>query len=373
MNLCKRIKYEQQLFQIRCFIIIRTMQSVSVNSTKNDNISFCNAIPFKSNRSNNNACAVDKFIKEFDDGKGKETDGNFFSKYMWSPTAAYTALLPFIGYEVFTFIREHKLRKAGKTDEAKQLIKKFLKNLAWLTPACIGIYAGIQYLLLKNSDKHFEKAKQKFNEINTNTYATLDEETFSSGYVGGIYSVGPDKIKLNKTYVNDPIARSNLKNIIKHELVHAKQSELVARSENGIKKLNYAVMQNFVRVIKQDKEALAEIEQVYNELEKDTEGKYDNTTLYIYSSEFNLKDFVKTLHVLINNDNATYNDIPMCIDEEHYSKIVKEKGGLTPDEEKQADEYYHAFMNYNAPKNFINAYNPFGTYRKNRLEKEAYK
>ena len=349
------------------------MQNVSANTSEFKNASFGYAMSFEGNSSYTNEHIVDEFIKKFDEAREKEKKGNFLSKYMWSQTAAYAVTLPLLLYEGIIFFKRHNLKNAGKPDEAKRFIKKSVKNFAWIIPSCIGGFAGIQYLLAKNNDKNFEKVKQQFNDINTDTSAMLDEETFASGYIGGIYSAGSNKIKINKTYVNDPLSRTRLKNIFKHELIHAKQSELVACSTDGIKKLNYATMYNLARVVKHEPDTFQEIEQIYDKLEEDTEGKYDNTKLFIYSLEFNLKDFIKTLHILINNSGATYNDIPMCIDEEHYLKVVAEKGKLTPEEETKANEYYKAFMDYTAPKNFINAYNPFSSYRKNKLEKEAYK
>ena len=65
-------------------------------------------------------------------------------------------------------------------------------------------------------------------------------------------------------------------------------------------------------------------------------------------------------------------DVPIVIDKEHYEKLREAKGDLTPEEEKKAEQYYEAQLNY--PKlSFRNMINPFSPYYNNLLEREAYK
>ena len=85
-----------------------------------------------------------------------------------------------------------------------------------------------------------------------------------------------------------------------------------------------------------------------------------------------LKDYITALHTLLNNSNAGLNDIPMIIDAKHYKKIIDKQGKLSLDEEKKADLYYKAMLNY-TPGGFISALNPFSQYYQNLLEREAYK
>lgn len=348
------------------------MRSVSVNENSANNISNERVLCFKGNSKYTGNSVVDSFIRTVNDENERLKNGRSFSKYFWSQTAGWAALLPILGYETAVIVKGKKLEKAGKTAEVKQLAKKFLKNLTWLTPASIALFFGVQYLIGQNTDKKFEKVKEQFNKLNTETSAALDDETFNSGYIAGIYYSGSNKIKVNRNFVNDPLSRLQLKKILKHELIHAKQSELIARSEDGIKKLNYATMQKIAQRIKQQPDAPEGIEQLYNEFLNDN-GQLDDYEFQLYSINFKLKNFIEALHILINNDKATYNDIPICIDEEHYKKVIEKDGALTPDEEAKAQEYYDAMLSYTAPKGFLDAYNPFGSYRKNGLEKEAYK
>lgn len=315
--------------------------------------------------------SADFFIKTVNEENERLKNGSPLSKYFWSQTAGWVALLPILSYEIVAIVKGKKLEKAGKTSEVKQLAKNFLKNLSWLAPASIALFFGVQYLLGQNTDKNFEKVKKQFDELNTDTSASLDDEPFRSGYIAGIYYSGSNKIKVNKNYINDPIARLQLKKILKHELVHAKQSELVARSKDGIKKLNYANLLKIANAIKSQPEAGEQLEKLSEEMRNN--NLIGNKHFKIYSLDFKWEDFVNAMRILINDENATYDDIPICIDKEHYEKVIEKDGALTPTEEVKAQEYYNAMLYYSAPNNFIDAYNPFGSYRKNKLEKEAYK
>ena len=88
--------------------------------------------------------------------------------------------------------------------------------------------------------------------------------------------------------------------------------------------------------------------------------------------EVNTADYITAMNILLNNPNAGINDIPMIIDTDHYQEVINKKGALTPEEEKKADEYYKAMLEYKGVKLFAGI-NPWSSYYQNPLEKEAYK
>ena len=164
----------------------------------------------------------------------------------------------------------------------------------------------------------------------------------------------------------------SLKKSIKHELVHAKQFETIARSKDGIKKLNFAVASQTANSIKDIKGADEFYSKMVQEIKQDNIGKYNNLKINMNGSEVDAKKYITAVNTLIQNKDATYNDIPIFINEKHYQEVIDKEGGLTLDEEKKADEYFKALSEYSAPKNTFEAFNPFGEYRNNILEREAY-
>ena len=159
--------------------------------------------------------------------------------------------------------------------------------------------------------------------------------------------------------------------MIKHELVHAKQYETVARSKDGIKKLNYGVLMSSAKIMN-NKKAIAEMEEIYQDIVNDRTGKFDNVTLHITGADVDLKKYVTGVHTLLTCKNVGFDDVPMIIDKDHYEKLIADKGRLTPEEEEKANKYYEAQLNY--PQiTFWRLMNPFSAYYNNLLEREAYK
>ncbi len=315
---------------------------------------------------------ADEFISGVNAIAEKERKGGFFSKYFWSPTAIFAGVsLPLI-YESQLLIRGRRLKIDGSRHDLKKLFKNFKRNMLLISAAGLGLTQLLQYYFNSNTDKNFALFKQKFDKINTKTSAELDEKTFRSMYKGAYCNSLNGKVAINKNLINDPIFSNRLDGLLRHELVHAKQFEMVARSKDGIKKLNYAPIASTVKRAKQSPQTVKEFEDIYNIAVNDTEGKYDNVTISLSGAEMNFKEYIKAVHILLNNENAGYNDIPVVADMSHYEKIIAEKGALTPEEEEKANQYFDAIINY-SDINPLNAFNPFGSYRNNILEKEAYK
>ena len=97
----------------------------------------------------------------------------------------------------------------------------------------------------KNYDKHFKKLRDYFELIN-DTHANLSDTTFCSFNTGAQCDVNGN-IALNRFAVIDPWQRFKAKYFIKHELVHARQDEMIARSKDGIKKLNYVILRAYAK------------------------------------------------------------------------------------------------------------------------------
>lgn len=183
------------------------------------------------------------------------------------------------------------------------------------------------------------------------------------------YNIINGEIELNKDFINDPIKRIYLDKIIKHELEHAKQFEMIASLDYGIEKLNYALMKNISSNIK-DNVVAEGIIAVNDILQKNTSKDFDNITITIQGAEVNMKKYFKGMATLLQNPNCTYKDIPMIIDKSHYLKAIEKRGPLTEEEKEKAEEYYKAYLKYNCTTSDI--LNPFSQkYNKNILEKDA--
>lgn len=341
------------------------VSNVSVSDSKKISPAFCG------NKSKEKISPAEKFINDVNKTVKTQEEGNFFSKYCWSQTASMAAGIPLLGYEAYYLL---KLRSAGKAGgkEAKQaFISKMKKPTALIFAGAALLYAGLEYIFSRNADKKYEKFTQDFVDINTSTEAKLRNQVIRSNIIGAMCSPIKEEIIFNKNLVLDPISKRKLKKLIKHELVHARQYETIARSKDGIKKLNYGVLSSVAKSMDTSK-AKAEFEDIYRDITSDTTGKYDNVTLHITGADVDLKKYIEGIHTILTDKNAGMDDVPIVIDKEHYEKLREAKGDLTPEEEKKAEQYYEAQLNY--PKlSFRNMINPFSPYYNNLLEREAYK
>jgi len=316
--------------------------------------------------------SADMFIASLDKIYKKEQNGNFITKYFWSITALILSAIPVLGYELGAAYKFKKLKKNEQKLEFDMLRKSFKKNFKFVFAGGMLLYFGLEYLFNSFNNKNYTKLENEFKKINTSTDAKL-AGTFRASYLGAYCTSASGNIKINRNIMNDPISSRSLKKLIKHELVHARQFETIARSKDGIKKLNYAdIMQVIKNTQKSNNLAASGFIQIYNDINSDKTGKYDNKKINILGEVYDFKKYTEAIYILLTNPKATYSDIPIAIDEEHYKKVIEKKGPLTAEEEKKADEYYKAMLDYSTIS-AINAFNPMGQYRKNILEKEAYK
>ncbi len=314
--------------------------------------------------------AADMFLDEINKTVQQKEKGSFLSRYMLSPTAAIIADIPFLGYVIHGIFKIKHAAKAGK-EVAKTQALKFLKAFPFVFAGWALVCAGTGYLLNRNADKKYDKFKREFDDINTETSARLRKDQIHSAYIGAACSAIGEEITVNKNMVVDPVLKRRSKKLLKHELVHAKQYETIACSTDGIKKLNYAVLSSSAKLMN-NMDAVAEMEEVYKDVINDKTGKYDNLTLHFTEADVNFKNYVVGIHTLLTDKNATYNDVPIVIDEKYYQEIANKKGKLSPEEEEKANQYFQAMLDY--PKvNFWRTINPFSSYYNNKLEREAYR
>ena len=180
------------------------------------------------------------------------------------------------------------------------------------------------------------------------------------------------KVQFNQNTINDPILNRSVSKKIKHELVHARQYETVARSTDGIKKVNFVALNQIKNNIEKAG-AKDGFDLIYEDIQN-SGNKYNDTKIKLMGGavEVNLKDYITALHTLLNKPEATYNDIPIVIDSKHYQEVIDKKGKLTSEEEAKAEQYYQAMLNYPVIT-LLQILNPWSDYRQNLLEKEAYK
>ena len=338
------------------------------------NISVSN-VSFKGDNTKANTQAnlspADKFLKETEFVTKQQEKGTIFSKLFGSPTAVFASCGGVLAYELYSLAKLKKLKKLGNENAINLFKTSFKKTLPWICLAGVALLAGLQYLFNLNSDKKYQALKDDFEKINKNTDAKLSDKLINSSYIGALCTSMNCNVVFNKNLMVDPIYSKKLKKLIRHELVHARQYETIARSEDGIKKLNFAVAKSTAKALANPL-AKAEIEAIYNDVFSDKTGKYEGVKFRNIAGEFDLKDYIMAMHILLTDENATYDDIPIIIDAKHYEEVRNKKGPLTKDEEVMAEKYYNAQLEY-PNVNFLSTYNPFSKYYDNLLEKEAYK
>ena len=313
---------------------------------------------------------ADKFLSDSDKIAQANQKGDFFARNMWSGTAIYSAGAGLLGYEVYNYHKFSKLKKAEKFLQANLLKQSFLKKFALLVPTAIAFVAGLQYLFNQNSDKKYDEIKTLFNKINTATCATIEDKSFRASTLGASFNPISGKISINQNLINDPLTRRKCEKLLKHELVHARQYETIARMDNGIEKLNYATMKRIAKFA-QNPYVKNEFISIYHDIQNNP-LKYDNKVISLNNAPVNFKNYITAIHTLITNKNANYNDIPMIIDKSYYENVRKQKDKLTPEEKQKAELYYQAQIDY-PQLTVFQLLNPFSKYRDNLLEVEAYK
>ena len=221
----------------------------------------------------------------------------------------------------------------------------------------------------ENLDKNIDKLNKYFDKIN-DTSAHLSEKPIYSNKISAFYNGANGKISFNKKDISDPIIYNLLtKHTLKHELVHAKQFETIARSKDGIAKINYIfIKENEVQL--NNPEVKKYYQQAITEINSGLSDKYKNMKISKYGYEFNLVDFINAVWTLHTNKDIKLTELPIIIDKEHYQKVIDDNPPLTLDEEKKAEEYFKSACEYKMPDN-SDILNTESDYYQNVLEKEA--
>lgn len=318
-------------------------------------------------------CA-DQFIVDLHRQEEKRIEGDFFAKKIGSPTAFYGGSAIFLSGELALLLMSKLRAKKGfATEELKKIYNKKIKlALMGLMAGTIAFMAIVQSWQNKMIDKKTPMTKKLLDEYGNDTSAKLADDNLRSILLGAQYSPINGSIEINKNYINDPIGKLMLKKYIKHELQHARQFEMIAGLENGIEKINYATFKMLADFMKKNPVALMQVQNVIEDVNNDKTGRYDNVKIPMSGAEVNFKDYVKTLEILVNNDDVKPEDLPILIDVDHYQKALEKRGPLSEEEKIKAEKYYKAMIDYPIMTGF-NLMNPFSGYWKNLLEKEARK
>lgn len=304
---------------------------------------------------------ADEFIKANQAAVQKPKKQSFFSKYMSMPSATLIPAGIFIGVTINDYI---------KLIKDKISTVKYLKRLGIATVLTFGSIIGLSAFFLNKSNKNFTKAETFFNENNT-TSAKLVKNNVNEDYIGAQYDPVTGEISINKQYLGDPLLKTKMKYLLKHELIHAKQFETIARMDDGIEKLNYSCMKQLSNTYKNKPLFKNAIDTIYNELVAEPTHKYDNVEVTVSGYKLPFKKWTIAMHRLMNDKVKTYKDIPMLINKEHYETVRQKLGKLSTEEEKLANKYYEAHLKYKTPS-AIDVLNPWSDYYNNILEKEAY-
>ena len=315
----------------------------------------------------NKTTLTDTFINSIKKQEEIDTKGTWGSRNM----GMFTAQIPlYLGY-LYGLEQLIKACSAPK-GQIKKAFGKSFRNIAVATAISSGISLTLNKYLNSKTDENNKKFVQTFKEINTDTNAKMADKMIYPQAGEAFYYPMSGKIQFNQNTINDPILSKSISKKIKHELVHAKQYETVARSQDGIKKVNFATLNQIKNNIEKAN-SKASFDAIYEDIQNNG-NKYDNTKIKLMGGavEVNLKDYITALHTLLNNPKATYNDIPIVIDSKHYQEVIDKMGKLSAEEETKADEYYKAMLD-SKPISMLGALNPWSDYRQNILEKEAYK
>lgn len=327
----------------------------------NNNISFESKIKPVKKTEDSSKKVVDKFISANKKVYENQNNGILPKKILWSSTAAFMSSVNLLGYGIFCM--------------SKKIPKdKFLKGLPLALLASAAITGGLQHIFLLNAQKKWKDACDNFNNINKDkaTGSILNSSPVSLANTIAQYDFASGIISLNPDMVYDPIQRRKLPKVIKHELVHAKQAEMIARSKDGIKKLNYATFVVIANKIKNKKIAKYAYDCMYKELQEDKDGKYNDTEFYLGSVKVNFKNYCRAVHDFLEGRDINADNVPVVIDENHYKEVVEKNGALSPEDTIKAEKYYEAWKNYK-PIKLFDIFNPWSSYYQNIIEKEAYK
>ena len=263
----------------------------------------------------------------------------------------------------------------AKTNPSKLIKQAFYKNAAIKLALVYLAGAALSFILNKiatnNIDGKLEKFKDVFNKENK-TSAKFREKPLHSNIIEALYNVASGEIIISKDALTDPyISNVHTKFTLRHELEHARQYEMIARSENGIAKLNYSIIKRCANSL--DKKLVYEFyKQMMSEISLGVSDKYKNMTISLEGYEVNMIDFVSSVWKVYNDKNVNLDELPILINKNHYQAVIDKNPPLSAAEEDKANEYFEAACNY-PDVNVFTTLNPCSDYYSNLLEKEAFK
>lgn len=305
-------------------------------------------------------------------------ESNAALKLLHYPSLIIVPTFPFICYEIYNEFKEDSISKKIKNslikeDKLNAHRKVSQKVSLALCAAAIPLYFLTDYINKKNEDKNFDKAVEQVEEFNeqnqTNIKLIKTPVTTKNIHIAGGFIPLSAQIHLPEKMPGDLIfANLKQKYTIKHELIHAKQYMLMARSNDGINKLNFIVVKRMARKLNEDKKL--KIYNTYQEIIK-TPNNQNDETVSINGCKINTVDFITALYKVLYDEKANPDNIPIIINKDFYSNAAKKS--LTEAEEKKAQAYFDAFEKYPPKTDFIQSLNPYSDYHQNLLEQEASK
>ena len=318
------------------------------------------------------AYSANQFITDLNSQELKRLKGNFISRNIGSPTAAYGSLGIVLLGEIVCFAKKRSLEKMKfPLKKHISIYKNKISTILGATIAtALAFFVVVQAWQNKLIDKDPSILKEYLEKYGADTSAKLSDDNLRSTSIGAQYNSFNGVIEVNKNYIHDPIGKKLVEKYMKHELQHARQFEMIAGLDNGLEKLNFASIYSIAIALKNNQLASAQINDIISDVNNDKTNKYDNIKVPLSGAYVDFKKYVKALEIIINNPEAKPEDIPMLIDVAHYKKALKKRGPLSEKEKIQAEKYYQAALEYPAI-NGLNLMFSFFKYRSNILEEEA--
>jgi|GEM_PF-6153844 len=322
---------------------------------------------------------LNKFLHDnFEYNQKENKEPSFFKKLLMYPSLSFIPQIPTLFYEILLIRKlvSLKVTKNKSKDTVKVLAElgKMSRNVLIAAGTAVPIYFVMDFLNKKLKSKHQDNANKIVDNFNVKNKSDvkLISRPDDSLYIAALANPVSGQIILKNRYNEDLIYANTLqKHLLNHELVHMKQFMLMACSENGIRKLNYIVVQNIAKSL--DKNGRNDVLKAYQEIKSGINDHYKNATIESFGYQINMVDYVTALYKVIYEKNTTENDIPIILNKDFYEKVKSTKGKLSEDEEKKAQIYLNAYANYPAKIDYIQAFKPKSEYRQSILEQEAYK
>ena len=255
--------------------------------------------------------SADQFLYDSNKVEEKRLKGNFIARNFGSPTAYWGSLGIMLLGELACIAKVRSFKKSAcqTPNLQKVLANKILLALGATLATAIAFGVAVQRWQNKIIEKHSTKPQELLEKYGSDTSAKLADKNLRSSILAAQYNIISGVIEINKNYIHDPIGKKLLEKYVKHELQHARQFEMIACLDNGMQKLNYVSVYNTANYMKKNPLALAQINDVINDVNNDLLGRYDNITIPVSGADVDFKKYVKALEILIDNPQAKPEDI----------------------------------------------------------------